>query len=79
MFGGRKASKLPVSKRSAGHKNNQFVFKEFERFATSSGFIIQEAPLQIYGAALAFCPQARIDRGIDRGIARGLARGSSFS
>ncbi|KAL2801694.1 hypothetical protein BJX63DRAFT_157636 [Aspergillus granulosus] len=58
IFGGRRASKLLLSKRSAGYKHHQFIFKEFERFAMSFGYIIQEAPLQTYGAALAFCPQA---------------------
>ncbi|KAL4919568.1 hypothetical protein BDW62DRAFT_199593, partial [Aspergillus aurantiobrunneus] len=58
IFGGRRVSRLPVFERSAGYKRLQLIFKEFERFATSYGFIIQEAPLQTYGAALAFCPQA---------------------
>ncbi|KAH8430992.1 uncharacterized protein LDX57_008653 [Aspergillus melleus] len=47
-----------VSKQSTIHKLHQSIFKEFERFATSYGFIIQEAPLQAYSAALVFCPQA---------------------
>ncbi|KAH8431009.1 uncharacterized protein LDX57_008670 [Aspergillus melleus] len=47
-----------VSEQSTGHKQHQSIFKEFERFATSYGFIIQEAPLQAYSAALVFCPQA---------------------
>ncbi|KAL3449638.1 hypothetical protein BJX65DRAFT_294642 [Aspergillus insuetus] len=38
--------------------HQQQLFKEFERFATSYASIIQEAPLQTYSAALAFCPQA---------------------
>ncbi|RAL03535.1 uncharacterized protein BO80DRAFT_453197 [Aspergillus ibericus CBS 121593] len=40
------------------HPQHQSMLKEAERFATSNGFIIQEAPLQTYGAALAFCPQS---------------------
>jgi dipeptidyl aminopeptidase/acylaminoacyl peptidase len=49
---------LLVSKQSAGHRQHQSIFKDFERFATSYGFIIKEAPLQAYSAALVFCPQA---------------------
>jgi WD40 repeat protein len=33
------------------------ISKEAERFATSYGSIIHEAPLQTYGSALIFCPQ----------------------
>ncbi|KAL2782847.1 hypothetical protein BJX66DRAFT_345468 [Aspergillus keveii] len=33
------------------------IFMEAENFATGFGFIIQEAPLQIYCSALIFCPQ----------------------
>ncbi|KAL2859878.1 WD40 repeat domain-containing protein [Aspergillus lucknowensis] len=43
---------------STGQKPGKFIFKEFERFATSYAPIIQEAPLQVYSTALAFCPQA---------------------
>ncbi|KAJ0413607.1 WD40-repeat-containing domain protein [Aspergillus carlsbadensis] len=43
---------------SAYRRNHHSMFKEFERFATSYGFIIQETPLQTYSAALAFCPRA---------------------
>ncbi|KAL3473198.1 hypothetical protein BJX99DRAFT_261626 [Aspergillus californicus] len=52
-----KLVKWKISKLPASHKQYQSIFKEFERFATSYGFIIQKAPLQVYGAALFFCPQ----------------------
>ncbi|KAL4863058.1 hypothetical protein BDV12DRAFT_33997 [Aspergillus spectabilis] len=55
MIDGGRVSNLPVSYQFAGYKQ---LFKEFERFATSYAYIIQEAPLQTYSAALAFCPQA---------------------
>ncbi|KAL2808027.1 hypothetical protein BJX63DRAFT_436478 [Aspergillus granulosus] len=58
ILGQRRASRLPVSNQSVGHKQHTSILREFERFATSYGPIIGEAPLQVYGAALAFCPQA---------------------
>ncbi|KAL6229323.1 hypothetical protein BDW75DRAFT_103962 [Aspergillus navahoensis] len=54
MLDGGRVSNLLVSDQFAGYKQ---LFKEFERFATSYASIIQEAPLQTYSAALAFCPQ----------------------
>ncbi|KAL4748253.1 hypothetical protein BDW72DRAFT_156673 [Aspergillus terricola var. indicus] len=57
ILGRRKASDSPVPNKSASHKQHKSIYKEFERFATNCAFIIQQAPLQTYGAALAFCPQ----------------------
>ncbi|KAL4733207.1 hypothetical protein BDV11DRAFT_175905 [Aspergillus similis] len=36
---------------------HQAIVREAERFASGNAFIIQETPLQTYGAALVFCPQ----------------------
>ncbi|KAL2808652.1 WD40-repeat-containing domain protein [Aspergillus granulosus] len=55
MLDGGRVSSFPVSDQFASYKQ---LFKEFERFASSYAYIIQEAPLQTYSAALAFCPQA---------------------
>ncbi|KAH8430190.1 uncharacterized protein LDX57_007860 [Aspergillus melleus] len=55
IFGGRRKQKALAPTRRTYHQH-QAISKEAERFATSNGFIIQEAPLQTYGAALAFCP-----------------------
>ncbi|KAL3468788.1 hypothetical protein BJX99DRAFT_265822 [Aspergillus californicus] len=55
VLDGGRVSYLPVSDRVAGYKA---LLNEFDRFATSYAYIIQEAPLQTYSAALAFCPQA---------------------
>ncbi|KAI2834289.1 hypothetical protein CBS11350_10822 [Aspergillus niger] len=52
---GRRVQK-PIPPKST-HPQHQSMLKEAERFATNNGLIIQEAPLQTYGAALAFCPQ----------------------
>ncbi|KAH8430209.1 Pfs, NACHT and WD domain protein [Aspergillus melleus] len=46
-----------LSLRRFARRHQDILVDEAERFATSNGFIIQEAPLQTYGAALAFCPQ----------------------
>ena len=50
-------SLIDNSQYHARHQN-EVLFTEFERFASRYGFVIQEAPLQAYAAALAFCPQA---------------------
>lgn len=50
-------SLIDNSQSHARHQN-EVLFNEFERFASRYGFVIQEAPLQTYAAALAFCPQA---------------------
>ncbi|KAL4734345.1 hypothetical protein BDV11DRAFT_212893 [Aspergillus similis] len=48
---------LSLKKLSARQSQYQPIFKEAERFASANAVIIQEAPLQIYSAALVFCPR----------------------
>ncbi|KAL4788945.1 hypothetical protein BDV19DRAFT_44040 [Aspergillus venezuelensis] len=53
---------LSLKKLSARHTLHQAIFKEAERFASANATIIQEAPLQIYSAALVFCPQRTLSK-----------------
>ncbi|KAL6238457.1 hypothetical protein BDW75DRAFT_20823 [Aspergillus navahoensis] len=53
---------LSLKKLSARQSRHQAIFKEAERFASVNAMIIQEAPLQIYSAALVFCPQKSLSK-----------------
>jgi hypothetical protein len=55
---------ISLKKLSACQSENQAIFKEAERFATANAVIIQETPLQIYSAALIFCPQESLGKRI---------------
>jgi WD40 repeat protein len=53
---------LSLKKLSARCTQHQAIFQEAERFASANAAILQEAPLQIYSAALVFCPQKSLSK-----------------
>jgi WD40 repeat protein len=55
---------LTLQKLSVCHTQHQAIFKEAERFASANAMVIQEAPLQTYSAALIFCPQKLLSKGL---------------
>ncbi|KAL2818955.1 hypothetical protein BJX63DRAFT_429025 [Aspergillus granulosus] len=53
---------LSLQKLSACQSQHQAIFKEAERFASTNSMMIQEAPLQVYSAALVFCPRKSLSK-----------------
>ncbi|KAL2820697.1 hypothetical protein BJX63DRAFT_280804 [Aspergillus granulosus] len=55
-------SKYSVLDQQPGHEEHYSVFMEAERLASANAGIIQDAPLQTYGATLVFCPRESLSK-----------------